>query len=176
MRRDWWRCFWTYSTSPVLLSCGMGLYWNKNWLQILKVPSMLETSLKCWWQVWNVGDWFFTNCKKSPTKSKSHQHNDFTNITVTAYIFRSWSGIGLFKNLQSGSHPSFKSHTKRFSFGTVAITWLLCWNQFYCAHFWASRWLFTNREPGNLSIILPEAKLIWKNCLFVIFNRPKRFC
>ena len=42
------------------------------------------------------------------------------------FWFRSWSGIGLFKNLQSGSHPSFKSHTRRFSFGTVAITWQLC--------------------------------------------------
>ena len=31
-------------------------------------------------------------------------------------------GIGLSKNLQSGSHPSFKFQTKRSSFGTVLIT------------------------------------------------------
>ena len=131
MRRDWWRCFWTYSKSPVLLSCGMGLYWNKNgfrfqkrrwcWWRRCWRRFVLVASLRCWWPILYI--------------AKSHQHNDFPKITITAYIFSSWSGIGLFKNLQSGSHPSFKSHTKRFSFGTVAITWLLCLNQFYCVHF-----------------------------------------
>ena len=35
-------------------------------------------------------------------------------------------GMGLFKKLQSGSQPSFKFQTKRFSFGTILWTYRLC--------------------------------------------------
>ena len=34
--------------------------------------------------------------------------------------------MGLFKKLQSGSQPSFKFQTKRFSFGTILWTYRLC--------------------------------------------------
>ena len=35
-------------------------------------------------------------------------------------------GMGLSKNLQRGSQPSFKFQTKRFSFGTILWTYRLC--------------------------------------------------
>ena len=52
-----------------------------------------------------------------------------------------WSGIGLLRNLQSGSHPSFKFQTSRFSFGTVAITYSLC-------YYWLQNWSWLKR-PGS---------------------------
>ena len=86
---------------------------------------ILVTSL-CWWQSLFDADirhqHICTNLFLRSTRSLSKNNGS----EVLFKTGMGWSGIGTFKNLQIGSHPSFTFHIRRRSFGTFFVTWAFC--------------------------------------------------
>ena len=86
---------------------------------------ILVTSLRWWQSVFDANcrhQHIYTNLFRRSTRSLSK--NNGSEVLFKTGI--GWSGIGTFKNLQIGSHPSFKFHIKRRSFGTFFITRAFC--------------------------------------------------
>ena len=133
-----WKTFWNVThvwIKPITICCVCFIADVPNQSNFDKVQCNFSheccSSLKMIMGFVNRWIWF-----RIQTSLKIGLFKIYRSINSLSPVLLSWGigsfGIGLFKNLHSGSHPSFKFQTSKFSFGTVAMTYALCfhWHQY----------------------------------------------